>query len=48
MRHLIDTFFAGSAENAMAALLEMTDTKVSRDTLERLTRTIQAARTEGR
>jgi predicted transcriptional regulator len=48
MRHLIDTFFAGSAENAMAALLEMTDTKISRDTLERLTRTIQAARTEGR
>lgn len=48
MRHLIDTFFAGSAENAMAALLEMSDTKVSRDTLERLTRTIQAARKEGR
>ena len=48
VRHLVTTFFGGSAEDALAALLEMSDTKVSRDTLDRLTRKVQAARKEGR
>ena len=48
VEHLVTTFFGGSAEDAMVALLEMSDTKVSRDALERLTRKIHAARTEGR
>ena len=48
MRHLVNTFFGGSAENAVVALLELSDTKVSRDALERVTRSIQAARKEGR
>ena len=48
VRHLVTTFFGGSAEDAVAALLEMSDTKVSRDTLDRLTRKVQAARKEGR
>jgi predicted transcriptional regulator len=48
MQHLVNTFFGGSAEHAVAALLEMSDTKVSRDALDRLTRKIQAARKEGR
>jgi BlaI family transcriptional regulator, penicillinase repressor len=48
VKHLVTTFFGGSAEEAVAALLEMADAKTSRDTLDRLTRKIQAARKEGR
>ena len=48
VRHLVTTFFGGSAEEAVVALLEMSDTKVSREARERLTRKIQAARKEGR
>ena len=48
VQHLIKTFFGGSAEEAVVALLEMSDTKVSRDAIERLTRSIQGARKEGR
>jgi predicted transcriptional regulator len=46
--HLVTTFFGGSAEDAVAALLEMSDTRVSRDALDRLTRKIHVARKEGR
>lgn len=48
VKHLVTTFFGGSAEDAAVALLELSDAKVSRDALERLTRKIQAARKEGR
>ena len=48
VQHLVDTFFGGSAEEAVVALLEMSDTKVSRDAVERITRGIQNARKEGR
>jgi predicted transcriptional regulator len=48
VKHLVTTFFGGSAEQAMVALLEMSDTKTSREALSRLTRKIQAARREGR
>jgi BlaI family penicillinase repressor len=48
VKHLVTTFFGGSHEEAMVALLEMADTKVSRDDIERLTRKIQTARREGR
>lgn len=48
VRHLVTTFFGGSAEQAMVALLEISDSKVSREARERLTRKIQAARKEGR
>ena len=48
VKHLVTTFFGGSHEEAMVALLEMSDTKLARDDLERLTRKIQAARKEGR
>lgn len=48
VKHLVTTFFGGSHEEAMVALLEMSDTKIARDDLERLTRKIQAARKEGR
>ena len=48
VKHLVTTFFGGSAEEAMVALLQMSDTKLSRDAIVRLNRTIQAARKEGR
>lgn len=48
VKHLVTTFFGGSHEDAMVALLEMSDTKIPRDAVEALTRKIQAARTEGR
>src|SRR5688572_20424520 len=48
VKHLVTTFFGGSHEDAVAALLEMSDTRLSRDGLEALTRKIQAARKEGR
>lgn len=48
VQHLVTTFFGGSPEEAMVALLEMSDAKVPRDTVEQLTRSIQAARKEGR
>jgi predicted transcriptional regulator len=48
VRHLVSTFFGGSAEEAVVALLQMSDTKVSRDAIEKLNRKVQAARKEGR
>src|SRR6185369_8563719 len=44
VKHLVTTFFGGSREQAMVALLEMSDTKLSRDDLDALARKIQAAR----
>jgi BlaI family penicillinase repressor len=48
VQHLITTFFGGSAEQAMAALLDISDLKTSGDTLDRLSKKIQSARKEGR
>ena len=48
VRHLVTTFFNGSAEEALVALLEIADTRVPRDAVERLTRKIHSARKEGR
>ena len=48
VKHLVDTFFGGSAEEAAVALLAMSDAKVSRDEIEKITRGIQNARKEGR
>jgi predicted transcriptional regulator len=48
MRHLVQTFFGGSAERAVAALLEMEDTEISRETLDRLASRITQAHNEGR
>ena len=46
LRHLVRTFFAGSAHEAVAALLE--DTRLSRDELDRLERLVEKARKEGK
>ena len=48
VQHLVNTFFGGSTEQAMVALLEISDTGTSREAMDRLTRRIQAARKEGR
>src|SRR3954468_8879176 len=48
LRHLVSTFFGGSTEDAAVALLQASDTQMPRDAVDRLTRQIQKARTEGR
>jgi len=47
MRHLVRTFFDGSTEDAVAALLQ-NDAGISEDELERLSRLIDGAKKEGR
>ena len=47
-RHLVRTFFDGSTEDAVVALLESADQKLDRKQLEQLTSRIAAAREEGR
>jgi BlaI family transcriptional regulator, penicillinase repressor len=47
MKHLVRTFFDGSTEGAVAALLQ-TDGKLSHDELERLSGLIEKAKSEGR
>jgi predicted transcriptional regulator len=48
LQHLVSTFFNGSAEQAMAALLEISDADLSDEQLERLQQMIEHARNEGR
>jgi predicted transcriptional regulator len=48
LRHVVDTFFSGSVEQAVAALIESTDAKLSPDELERLSDRIARARKTGR
>ncbi|MDX1395617.1 MAG: BlaI/MecI/CopY family transcriptional regulator [Gemmatimonadota bacterium] len=44
LRHLVDTFFNGSAEQAMAALLDDDASNLSEQELQRLSRMIERAR----
>jgi BlaI family transcriptional regulator, penicillinase repressor len=46
--HLLRTFFQGSAERAVAAVLEASQTRLSRAELERIAAMVEAARKEGR
>jgi len=48
MRHLVRTFFDGSTQDAVVALLDTADQKLSKRQLDELTRRIAAARKEGR
>jgi predicted transcriptional regulator len=48
LHELVRTWFDGSAEQAAAALLRLSDTAIPRDTIERLTAEIERARREGR
>jgi predicted transcriptional regulator len=48
LQHLVRTFFDGSTERAVAALLEGADTRLSNEDLERLSKLIHKARKQGR
>ena len=48
LQSMLQTFFEGSAEKAVAALLTQSKSKLSEDELERLARLIADAREEGR
>lgn len=47
LRHMLQTFFDGSAEQAISALLDDESTQLSRPELDRLARLIDAARGSG-
>jgi len=48
VRHLLDTFFDGSAEQAVAALLDLSSRKLTDEELNRLAALVEKARQEGR
>lgn len=48
LTRLLETFFGGSPERAMAALLDMSSARVSAKELERLSNMIDNAKKEGR
>ncbi len=48
LRHVLGTFFQGSAASAMAALLELEDLELTGEEYDRLAARIERARREGR
>jgi BlaI family transcriptional regulator, penicillinase repressor len=48
LKHMVDTFFDGSVEDVMIALLQIRDRKFSCESIERLQRMIRRASSEGR
>ncbi len=48
LSHLLKTFFDGSTEKAVAALLDLKGTRLSEAELERVAKLVDQARTEGR
>jgi BlaI family penicillinase repressor len=48
LRHLLNTFFNGSTEQALAALLDVQDSKLTAAELSRLGKLIEQAKREGR
>lgn len=48
LRRVVDTFFAGSPERAVAALLELERRDLDEETLDRIAREIDRARRDGR
>ena len=48
MRHVVKTFFGGSVESAVTALLELEDTRLSREERARIEALIDRASREGR
>jgi BlaI family transcriptional regulator, penicillinase repressor len=48
LTHLIQTFFDGSTEEAVAALLGMSQSRLSEEELDRLSKLIDGAKAEGR
>ena len=48
LKHVVTTFFDGSTEQAVAALLESSDTRLTAAELKRLSQMVQQARRQGR
>jgi predicted transcriptional regulator len=48
LRHLVQTFFDGSASQAMAALMDLSDRTLSREELDRLAHLVEQSKEEGR
>src|SRR5215831_14450945 len=48
VKHLLDTFFNGSPEQAVAALLDVASTRLTREELDRMSHLIEQARKEGK
>lgn len=48
VKHMLDTFFNGSAEHAMAALLDVSATRLTGEELQRMSEMIEKAKQEGR
>jgi BlaI family penicillinase repressor len=48
VKHLLDTFFKDSPEQVMAALLDVSSTRLTREELDRMAEMIEKARKEGR
>ncbi len=47
VQHLLDTFFNGEPEQIMAALLDVSSTRLTREELDRMSAMIEKARKEG-
>jgi predicted transcriptional regulator len=48
VKHLMETFFNGSPEHVVAALLDVSSTRLSQENLDRMARMIEDARKEGK
>jgi BlaI family transcriptional regulator, penicillinase repressor len=48
VKHVLDTFFQGSAEQAVAALLDVSSSRLTREELDRMGALIEKAKQEGR
>jgi predicted transcriptional regulator len=47
LRHMVSTFFAGSVEDTVAALLDLSAANLASKDLERISQMIEAARKQG-
>ena len=48
VKHVMETFFNGSAEQIVAALLDVSSTKLTREELDRMAEMIEKAKKEGK
>ena len=48
VKHLMDTFFAGSPEQTVAALLDVASTRLTSEELDRMSEMIEKAKREGK
>jgi predicted transcriptional regulator len=48
VKHVLETFFNGSPEQAVAALLDVASTRLTREELDRMSQLIEDAKKEGK